>query len=159
MTTGKTLTKIAEILAQLKRGNTWSCDTRWLCSQLKAALTERDKLRADYEGAVYKFDACRGALATVLDICGAKPNEMPEEDSRAWHEWLIDQATTAVDALRKRVAELEVERDKWKRVGPQTSTGPSRDADGAGQESLGTPSILSRMKMVLKFKGKEAREE
>ena len=73
----ETLTKIAEILAQLNRGNTWSCDTRWLCSQLEAALTERDKLRErvaeleqtsqDYFGKRCENLACAERLMAKLE--------------------------------------------------------------------------------------------
>lgn len=45
----------------------------------------------DYEKCVIKFDATRGALASLLEKIGVNPTP-PDNFKGAWHEYLIEKA-------------------------------------------------------------------
>lgn len=54
---------------------------------------QKDELLKDYDGAITKFDNCRGCLARTLEKLGIDPNNCPED--MIWHEWLIEQLDSA----------------------------------------------------------------
>ena len=60
-------------------------------------LNEVERLLQEYGRVVDKFDDCRAALARrVEDDTGTIPHP-PDDDSRDWHAWLIEQSDKAID--------------------------------------------------------------
>ena len=105
-------TKIAELRQCLENLEGRIETRRATIAAQKAKIEEHLK---DYMQCVEKFDDCRSSLARIVDVFGKDRDGygMPDDDKRAWHEWLIEVAEkrcksavaslAAADALRDAV--------------------------------------------------------
>lgn len=74
---------------------------------LQRQLAQRD---VQYGYAVEKFDACRAALAAIMDVFGSDRDgySQPDNDKRDWHEWLIETAVARAQKAQAENARLKV---------------------------------------------------
>ena len=64
---------------------------------LRSAADEIERLTQDYCQVVDKFDDCRAALARRVEKDTGKIPHPPDDDSRDWHTWLIEESDKAID--------------------------------------------------------------
>ena len=101
-----------DIPALIERLNDLTRDSLTDRTDAATALAEQaeeiELAREGYLSAVYKFDACRAALARRYKAhSGEEPNPQDAAD-RPWHEWLIersDRELMNIAALRRQLAE------------------------------------------------------